>query len=409
MNRKLWFTGFQILLFLFLVSSCKKEEESPYSYLVSTEKATSYTTQYINTLLDNAVSYYPEISAVKPFISVGVDVYIIFYTTDIGTKKIKASGLMCVPQLSGSYPVISFQNGTNTVDAYAPSNFFVNPQYQMIEIIASMGYIVLLPDYPGFGASASVAHPYLVKEPTVRSIVDMLRAVKEAAGNEIRNIEVKNEYYFIGYSQGGWATMAMHNAMENEYGNEFNLAGSVCGAGPYDLYFLLSNMTDVTVYPMPVYICYIINAYKAYNQFTNPVTDILKEPYASKLPLLFNGKQDFGQINSQLTTSVPDLLTAEFLAGFKSDSKYEPVRNALVSNSIQAWKTMKPLYMLHGGSDTQVNPQVTEYFYSAMISAGSSTETVKKEILEGLDHGDAAAPAIIKGLLFINDIHSRLN
>jgi len=409
MNRKLWFTGIQITLFLFLVYSCKKENETPYNYLISAEKAVNYTDQYINTLLNNAGAYYPEINAIKPFISWGVDVYVLTYATDIGTKKIYASGLMCVPQKPGSYPVISFQNGTNTVDAYAPSNFVVNTQYQMVEIIASLGYIVLIPDYPGFGASASVPHPYLVKEPTVKSIVDMLRAVKEAAGNEIENIEVKNEYYFIGYSQGGWATMALHNAIEKNYNGEFNLVASVCGAGPYDLYYLLSNMTDITVYPMPVYLCYIINAYKAYNQFTNQVTDILKEPYASRLPSLFNGQLNFGQINAQLTTSIPDLLTEEFRAGFKSDPKFESVRNALKSNGIQPWKTEKSLYMIHGGGDTEVYPQVTEYFYSAMISAGSSAGIVKKEILEGLDHGDAAVPAMIKGLLFINDIHSRLN
>jgi len=322
MNRKLWFTGIQIALFLFLVYSCKKEDESPYNYLISTEKAVNYADQYINTLLNTAGSYYPEINALKPFISGGVDVYVLTYTTDIGTKKINASGLVCVPQKPGSYPVISFQNGTNTVDAYAPSNFVLNTQYQMVEIIASMGYIVLIPDYPGFGASASVPHPYLVKEPTVRSIADMLRAVKEAAGNEIKNIEVKNEYYFIGYSQGGWATMALHNALEKDYKSEFNLIASVCGAGPYDLYYLLSNMTDVTVYPMPVYLCYIINAYKAYNQFSNQVTDILKEPYASRLSSLFNGQLNSGQINAQLTTSIPDLLTEEFLAGFKSEPKF---------------------------------------------------------------------------------------
>ncbi|MGQ9620731.1 MAG: alpha/beta hydrolase family protein, partial [Bacteroidales bacterium] len=399
MNKELRLLIFLSTGLMLAVSSCKKEENNPYNYLVSTEKAISYSETYINSLINNAVQYYPEIVQIESLVSGGVDVFKIVYKTDIGNNTINASGLMCVPQEPGVYPLISFQNGTNTVDAYAPSNFVINTQYQMIEVIASIGYIVLIPDYPGFGESASVPHPYLVKEPTVKSVLNMLRASKEAAGNEIEGIDIKDEYYFIGYSQGGWATMALHSAVEKQYSDEFCLVASVCGAGPYDIYYLLSEMTGVSTYPMPVYICYIVNAYKAYNQFTNPVTDILKEPYASLLPSLFNGQQNFGQINSQLTTSIPELITPDFLAGFTSNSKYESVRNALISNSIQAWKTSRPLYILHGGSDTEVNPQVAEFFYNQMISAGSSTETVKKEILEGLDHGDAAVPAMIKGIM----------
>jgi len=87
---------------------------------------------------------------------------------------INASGLICVPVTPGDYPVLSFQNGTNTVNADAPSEFPADYNYQLVEIIASLGYIVVIADYPGFGESAQIPHPYLVAEPTVRSLVDML-------------------------------------------------------------------------------------------------------------------------------------------------------------------------------------------------------------------------------------------
>ena len=111
-----------------------------------------------------------------------VTVYKIVYKTTVNNQDINASGLVCVPATPGDYPVLSFQNGTNTVNAYAPSQFPSDYSYQMIELIASLGYIVVISDYPGFGASASIPHPYLVKEPTVRSLVDNLYAVKELAG-----------------------------------------------------------------------------------------------------------------------------------------------------------------------------------------------------------------------------------
>lgn len=398
-----------ILCPVLILSSCKKEDKSPWERLVSAEKAVSYTGTYINTLVTSAANYYPEVGDLSPLLSGGVDVYRLTYKTAVASKAITASGLMCVPQGQGSYPVICFLNGTNTVNAYAPSNYVINTQYQLVEIIASMGYVVLIPDYPGFGASASIPHPYLVKDPTVKSVIDIFYAAAEAAGSLIKGIEVKNEYYLTGYSQGGWAAMALHYALENQYADDFSLRGSMCGAGPYDIAYIFSEMIGASTYPMPVYLAYIVNAYKAYNQVSNPVTDIFNEPYASRLPSLFNGENDFDYINSQLTTSVTDLVNSSFLTGFASDPKYEQVRNALAANSIPAWHTNIPLYMIHGMSDTQVSPGVTGFFYDQMISHGSSPAIVRKEMLEGLDHGDAAVPAVIKGLLFINDIHSKLN
>ena len=71
---------------------------------------------------------------------------------------------------------------------YVPSEFAINYSYQLVEIIASMGYVVVIPDYPGFGASFPMPHPYLIAEPTVTSIVDMFYAVKELAISELDGI-----------------------------------------------------------------------------------------------------------------------------------------------------------------------------------------------------------------------------
>jgi hypothetical protein len=210
----------------------------------------------------------------------------------------------------------------------------------------------------------------------------------------------------MGYSQGGWATMVLHKELELQYSNDFNLIGSVCGAGPYDIKYLFNTMTGAPSYSMPVYIGYIVNAYSAYKQFTNTPADILNQPYASRLSSLFNGTLDLGSINSQLTTSIPALLKSEFLSGFESASQYSTVRQAMVRNSISGYKTTKRLLLVHGGSDTQVNPLVTDFFYNEMIKAGTSATTCTKEIFPGLDHGDGAVPSVIRGLKFIKSIGS---
>ncbi len=99
------------------------------------------------------------------------------------------------------------------------------------------------PDYPGFGESSNISHPYLIKEPTVRSVVDMLYAVKEMVPEELSDLIIKDELYIMGYSQGGWATLALHKALEQDYSVDFNLKGSVCGAGPYNLNLIFERIS----------------------------------------------------------------------------------------------------------------------------------------------------------------------
>ena len=389
------------------VPSCRKDQKPEYNYFVSKELSLTYTKGTITSMMDIAVQTYPEVNDLKPFVTSDIDVYRLVYKTTIDGEEINASGLVCVPVTGGEYPVLSFQNGTNTVNAYAPSEFLTNPSYQLVQFIASMGFIVVIPDYPGFGASSQIPHPYMIKEPTVTSVIDMLRAVNEGGELEFPSIIIKDEYYLLGYSQGGWATLAIHKAMEQELSDEFNLAASVCGAGPYNMYNLFLGMVNATTYPMPSYLGYIVNAYSRYHQFTNAVTDILNEPYAGRLASLYNGTLTTDQINSQLTTSIPGLLKAEFLSGFVSSSSYSSVRDALMNNSITAWNTAKPLLLVHGESDTYVSVTSTETMYDAMINAGTSATTCKKLLFPGLDHGQGIVPCMTAGLLFIIDVRDQ--
>ncbi len=397
-------SGLFIAFLLLTAVSCRKEAGKNYEYLVSDNFEVSFKTGNISYLLDIAAGSYPDLAELKPFISSDVKVYKIVYKTVVDNESINASGLVCVPVTAGEYPVLCFQNGTNTLNAYSPSEYPLNPTYEMVEVVASLGYIVVIPDYPGFGESAQIPHPYLIAEPTVKSTTDMLFAANEFVDGELQDVTVKNEYYLMGYSQGGWATMALHKALEQDPLDEFNLRGSVCGAGPYNLTMLFNTVTSVSTYSMPVYIGYIVNAYSLYHQFTNPVSDIFNEQYASNLGSLYNGLLSSDQINAQLTTSIPGLFNADFLSGFGTNAKYSSVREALTENSISPWKTEVPLYLVHGGSDVSVNPLTTENIYNGMISAGTSAEIITKEILPGLDHGEGVVPSMVRGIKFIRGL-----
>jgi pimeloyl-ACP methyl ester carboxylesterase len=394
------------LLIMGIITSCSKDNEKPTDniYLVSTEKAVSYTSTYANNLISYISFTNPEVASLLTYVTSDVDVYRVVYQTSLYSKPIYASGLICVPATPGEYPVLCFQNGTNTLHANAPS---VNPSdflYQILECVASMEYVVVVPDYPGFGKSSQEIHPYLIAEPTVRSIVDMLYAVKEFGNSGIPGLIIKNEFYLFGYSQGGWATLALHKAIEQNYLNDIKLAGSVCGAGPYDLYFLLENIVGEGNYPMPVYLGYILNAYSAYGQFTNPVTDIFNEPYASRLSSLYDGTKSSQQINDQLTSTITQLVKTDFILDFATGSKYSSVRDAFKNNSITPWETKIPLLLVHGGKDKDVNPETTLKMYDALINAGTGTDICKKKIFPDADHSTGLVPCAVEAIHFLKEL-----
>ncbi len=396
-----------LLLIVVSVISCKKDNSTnSYSYYVSRESSVSYTKDYVNALLGAASLTMPDFTGLMPYVKSGVNCYRVVYKTSVGGQEINASGLVCVPSDPGDYPVLSFQNGTNTVNSLAPTEDPSSYTYQMIEMVASMGYVVVIADYPGFGESSQIPHPYLVKEPTVRSLVDLLYAVKEMASSDLPGISLKNDYSLMGYSQGGWATLALDKALEKDYNSDFNLKGSVCGAGPYDLSLLFSGMVSQTTYPMPVYIGYIINAFSAYNQFTNPVSDILNEPYAGRLGSLYDGTLSSAQINSQLNDTLSVLLNPAFIAGFNSSNDYLSVREALAANSVTAWQTNKPLLLIHGEADSTVSPLSTVTMYNDLLQAGSSPDIIDKVMIPGVGHGDGAVPAMTQGILYLLNLRN---
>ena len=76
-----------------------------------------------------------------------------YLTTDADGREVRASGMVSVPQkpAGAKSPLLSYQHGTIFRDAEAPSNNAVASEVAVV--LASLGYIVLAPDYVGFGSS----------------------------------------------------------------------------------------------------------------------------------------------------------------------------------------------------------------------------------------------------------------
>jgi len=389
---------------LLMMQSCRKDDPvDPFAdntYLVSSDLKLVRTKENIISVLTIAATQYQAAGEIIPDVVSGVNVYAVTYNTEFMGEPVVASGLICAPTTPGTYPILSFQNGTNTLHSAAPTADPQNLGYQMIEYVASAGYVVIMPDYLGFGASSAMVHPYLHKESTVQAVLDMLRAVAEFDDDVAKDISVTTDCYLLGYSQGGWATMALLRAIDEDYSSEFTVKAASCGAGPYDLRYFNTEVTRLTEYPMPVFLGYIANAYTTYDLYPNELTDLFNSQYASVIPGLYDGQHSSEQINSQLTTSISGLFTAEYLSGAETDQKYLGIRNALRDNSINGWDCDVPLLLLHGTADTYVMPGISQSQYNIMIGSGTSPLTCFNVPLEGLDHSQASVPALFAGYEF---------
>ncbi len=403
-----WFIYSVISLALvFSIASCDlfdDDSQIPHTqnnYLISYTQVASYPQQLVKVYLESVGRSIPEAAGLSQMVQYGFWVYKVNYKTKYKTEDKVASGLVCVPMSNGSFPLLSFQNGTNTLHSKAPS---VNPGdslYTLIEAVSSLGFVVVLPDYLGFGASKEMFHPYLDKASTISSITDMYRAVREMASPDYLNFTLRKDVFLMGYSQGGWATMALAKELETKLSSEFTLKASSCGAGPYDLNFVAKSVLSQQVYPQPYFMAYILNSYIKSGSVKNSFGDILNSPFSASgyIPALFDGTKDASTINSKLTTQVNDLFVQDFRANFETGEKFASLREAFTENSVAPWKTTKPLLMVHGQADNLVTPLVSTNVYGQFLALGVPTTVINLVPLPALDHNSAV---ITWGLLSLD-------
>lgn len=382
-------------------AGCSDDSNSPQpqeeQYLVSAEFVYTTTAQQLQLLAQ--LSGLP-VNA-DEFVH-DIEIYKVTYNTHYNTLPIVASGLVVLPKTNQAVGMFSFHHGTITKYDEAPSNFSAG-DYNTIAYaaMASVGFIGVIPDYLGFGSSTSVNHPYYVEDLMASSIIDLLQASVELGQQE--NLTFNGKLFLAGYSEGGYATMAAHKAIEANGLEGFTLIASFPAAGAYDIKGMQEAIFAEEEYDDPHYLAYIARAYQIQYDRDNLLVDFFKEPYASRIPGLFDGQKGAGDINAQLTTKISDLIQEDVLNNIDSNPDYSYIVDAFNENSLTDWKPEIRMFMYHGMSDTTVPYQNSVDTYNKLISNGASTSTLTLTPLEGT-HNSAIEPYIaelIKELLIL--------
>jgi len=336
-----------------------------------------------------------------------------YTTTDEEGNEVKASGLFVIPTGLPSVvtttlglSMVSDDHGTIFANAEAPSVIAKSsgtPAGSSIILTSLGGFATLQPDYIGFGDSNSHYHPFVLKNSLANSTVDFIKQVKKFAVDN--NITLNSQLFLTGYSEGGYAAMAtLKKIEEEETGLTVTMAAPM--AGPYALKTMADVVLSQPKLSVPSFMANVGYAYaKANGQELN---SIINEPYASKLPTLFNGELERTKIDPQLTTDTTGetgLFTPTFVNDyFTNDSNWFKV--ATTNNNLHTWAPQTPVRLVHCEGDNVIPYAISQLTEGTMKTLGASSVEivpVEKSLIASnptkypadlnLTHGDCGSPA----------------
>lgn len=382
---------FYLLSFLFIaLFSCSGDElliEEP--VLVEYKNILNYGTNEAK-MAFSAI----DMDTVHPDVQHKFKVYEVTYKTSYNDEVINATALVAVPNTTESTPIISFQHGTIVAYKDAPSKKLLN-QLPLFSL-ASTGYIVVIPDFIGFGASEDHFHPYYVADAMGESIYNAIKATTEML------LELETTYngdiFLTGYSEGGFATMATHKYMEEN--TALPVKASAPASGGYDVKGMQEWYFGLESYDQPFYMAFVALAYKNYYGWDQDLSWFFQEPYASKLESLFDGTKSGGEINQELTDVVADFLQPDARLNFDTSADFTDMANALKENSLTNWMPVAPVFMYHGTADVTVPYQNSIDSYKELIALPGNADKIQFFPIEGGTHRTGALP-------YIKDVYFR--
>ena len=346
-----------------------------------------------------------------PVADFGISVYDIKYETEGEGGYIDTlSGLVAFPHSPiEAFPILSYQHGTAVNDASAPSLAGLtmdNPEVLLISLVtAPSGYITLFPDYEGLG-DPNKFHPFIIAESYTHSVVNMVRAVKQLS-TELEGedqFQFNDQLFLIGYSEGGYATMAVQRGIELNFSDEFTITTSCPMAGPYDLAgTMVEYFLSIPSYPKPFYVPFVLTSHLWYYQGEDVDFGDYFEPFwADTLPSLFDGTHFGDEIDALMPENPLDIMLPDVLEEFTNNEDHF-FRQTLQQNTLLDWIPMSPTYLYHGIGDDIVPFQNAQVAYDTFVSNGADSVTLTLYPEEMGGHGEVATTCLFAGFDVISD------
>ena len=383
-----------LVSFFYIFTSCTKDKTEPAHEF---DRGQILTSNLISTLTTDQIKAVFALIGVTSGVNYQyqVELYKIKYETisPLGEETF-ASGLLVVPKgANKSMPLVNFHHGTQLNKLAVPSNRYLGSGYEIGLMFGTEGYAVCIPDYLGLGDSEGL-HPYMHAKSEATTSIDMMRAAKSKC-KEI-GVELNDQVFLMGYSQGGHATMATQKEIEANYSSEFTITANAPLAGPHDVSGIMAELVlKKEAYTSPGYLPYMLYSYNSVYDLYSDVSQILVSPYNTTLPPYFDGSNSnfLGAVNSEMPAIPSDIFTeAEYLnIKNKTNTKFW---NALEDNDLYDWTPIAPIQMCHCGEDKTVPPENSQKAFDTFTANGVTNVTLLDPLPTGT-HATCVIPSIL--------------
>lgn len=271
-----------------------------------------------------------------------------------------------------------------------------------LAVLAAHGYVVVAPDYTGYGGSTLDYHPYLNAQAQSADAIDSLRAARQVLA--ARGEPPPQALYLTGYSQGGYVAMATHREIESSHADEFTVDASFPMSGPYALGYTLDRMlggdpTDGASRLLP----FLVESYqRAYGNVFNSPAELFVPPYDQSAIGLFpgdigsNGAIEQGLLPAALLASEgqPFLMQPAYVDNFLLDPA-NGLRQDVAANDLRGWAPAGRMAMCGGAEDTVV------YFENTLLARQAFATAGVPVTVYDFDSG-ATIPGGTDGSLYLN-------
>jgi len=152
---------------------------------------------------------------------------------------------------------------------------------------AFTNFIVVAPDYYGFGITEKLPQAYCISRANGRAALDAYLAAKRI----IEDLKVKKgkDLVIAGYSEGGQTTMGVLREISERH-PEIKVKRAFAGDGPYDINSMYDAIAKGDT-EMPSTVCNVLWAYNHFFNLGYDIHDYLKDPVAKNFDKWFLSKQ----------------------------------------------------------------------------------------------------------------------
>jgi len=299
---------------------------------------------------------------------------------ELGNRPTRASGLLAVPETGATaMPMVSYQHGTVFDRTYVPSRPENSAETRlMLARFAAQGDIVVAADYFGRGDS-DLPDSYLVKDSTQQAAYDMLLAARAVLAHLGLG---PTQLFLSGWSQGGWATMAFLQKLEDA--GETPRAAAVA-SGPMDIALAvnrwMNNPQPIDAVYLPAVVALQLQAKAFYNGLPGVDGAAIKPDYLSAARDFYAGRIDYWAFAKKTPAKLADFIDDGFRAEVAAGRG--AYWRALEASQVYRWQRRTPVRSWYGGSDEVTPVDLARLAaQAAKLSGGAS--------FEAIDAGDKA-------------------